>query len=85
MQKKSFIYDLVKNDPKKLEKYFTQAELEAFQKIDVLEKEAYAKYAQDLVDAGYLKDKEVANEYIRYVMGRKNYDRAMKDMNIKAE
>ena len=85
MQKKSFIYDVLKEDPKKLGKYFTPEEITAFKKIDDLETQTYSKYAQDLVDAGYLKDIEVANEYVRYVMGRKNYERAIKDMGIKDE
>ena len=75
----------MKDDPKKLEKYFTPAEVEVFKKADILERETYTKYAKELVDAGYLNSMEVASEYVRYVMGSENYKRALKDMHIKDE
>lgn len=48
LEKMSYVYDLHKNNPDMLKKFFKPEQIEYFQKLDIIEKETYQRVAKQL-------------------------------------
>lgn len=74
----SYVYDLIKWDQKKLSQTFTPEQIAFFKNLEEVETRMYDSIGQKLVADGFFSDKDMAINYIRFVMGRLGYERTRK-------
>lgn len=74
LQKASYVYDLIKNNPEKVQQVFTDKQRALIERIDSQEKAIYQRFVSYLKDRWVLKWDE-SDDYIRYVMWVIGFDR----------
>lgn len=80
--KAEYVYMVNKDNPAKLEAIFTTDEITAFQKAEQLSKDLPGQLAGYLVEVGFLKDKDLADDYVRFVQSQHGRDLLNKPVTL---